>query len=37
MCDGQCDCLWDTNGTCADEMDCEQYYKKINGMDFFNN
>lgn len=32
VCDGQCDCLEDVNGYCADETDCANYYIKVDGM-----
>lgn len=31
MCDGQCDCLSDDGGICADETDCTEFYSKIDG------
>lgn len=32
VCDGLCDCLWDANGNCADEMNCSEFYTKIDSM-----
>ncbi|XP_050537187.1 G-protein coupled receptor GRL101-like [Daktulosphaira vitifoliae] len=32
VCDGQCDCLWDIRGSCADEIDCSDYYTETDGV-----
>ncbi|XP_050428595.1 G-protein coupled receptor GRL101-like [Adelges cooleyi] len=32
VCDGQCDCLWDSNGACADETHCSDYYSLTDGV-----
>jgi len=35
VCDGQCDCLQDRDGKCADEIDCSLLYTKTDGMNWF--
>uniref|UniRef100_A0A2S2Q070 G-protein coupled receptor n=1 Tax=Sipha flava TaxID=143950 RepID=A0A2S2Q070_9HEMI len=32
VCDGQCDCLEDVNNHCADEINCANYYVKVDGI-----